>query len=361
MRIYVSTVVWGEAYVRFFLDHALPSLLAPGNLPALAMRHRVVLLIHTDRSGHASINGHLYRHYADIAPLAVDYVLMDAEEIATVHKYDVMSACHRHLVAMAHARDAGIVFVMPDSIYADGSFRSLLPGIAEGRRAILMQGISAARDGVLPALAASPRASRRGGILSIPARPLMRLALDHLHPVTESQFVDAPDFTAHPSFLRWRLGADGCLTHCWHLFPLFVHPVRRADGFLTTIDGDFVGHAVPCADDRMVIGDSDDFLMVEVSDSGKRDFIADRPADPQRVARWARANADTDHRHSVRTPMVFHDGADPRLLQAVRQQAATYIEDILSRLQAMDGVNRQHSDLPHKAVPVGVPPISFSP
>ena len=332
MRIYVSTVVWGEAYVRFFLDHALPSLLAPGNLPALARRHRVVLLIYTDRSGHASINASMYRHYADVAPLAVDYVLMDADEIVTAHKYDVMSACHRHLVAMAHARDAGIVFVMPDSIYADGGFDALLPGIAEGRRAILMQGISAVREEILPALAASPQVLRRGGILSIRARPLMRLALNHLHPVTESQFVDAVNFTTHPSFLRWRLGTNGCLTHCWHLFPLFIHPVGRADGFLTTIDGDFVGRAVPCPDDRMVIGDSDDFLMVEVSGRAKRDFIVDRQADPERIAFWARANADADHRHFVRAPMVFHDGADPLILQMVRQQAVSCVEDILSRL-----------------------------
>src|SRR5689334_14703497 len=36
--IYFSLVVWGEAYVRMFLEFCLPSLLAPANLPAI--RHR---------------------------------------------------------------------------------------------------------------------------------------------------------------------------------------------------------------------------------------------------------------------------------------------------------------------------------
>src|SRR5689334_4148553 len=42
-----STVVWGPWHVGAFLDVNLPSLLAPGNLPAFAARHKVIYRIFT--------------------------------------------------------------------------------------------------------------------------------------------------------------------------------------------------------------------------------------------------------------------------------------------------------------------------
>src|SRR5689334_5784166 len=39
LPLYFSMVVWGEAFISFFLEFCLPSLLAPNNIPAI--RHRV--------------------------------------------------------------------------------------------------------------------------------------------------------------------------------------------------------------------------------------------------------------------------------------------------------------------------------
>src|SRR3954469_7323027 len=53
--VYFSMVVWGEAFVSFFLEFCLPTLLAPNNIPAL--RHRVgsKFVLHTHESDFAAI------------------------------------------------------------------------------------------------------------------------------------------------------------------------------------------------------------------------------------------------------------------------------------------------------------------
>ncbi len=327
--IYASTVVWGDAFVGLLLDYALPSLFASGNLPALAAQFRLRFLIYTTRRDYERINAFVYQHYATFASVAFDYVLIDESWTISDHKYELMGSCHRHMIVRAYREDAGIMFLMPDTIYADGAYGALAPMIAEGRRAILMQGISTVGETFLPALGTAPEVRREPSVLSIAPRPLMRLVIRHPHPITESQYLDAPGFTSHPSFMRWRLGARGCLAHCWHLFPLFIHPRRQADAFLTTIDGDFVSRAVAAPDDCHIVTNSDDFLMVEVSSRDKRDFITDRPAEMKRIVRWIGPNTDILNRGFVRTPLVFHDGADSGLIEAVRNRAAALVGESL--------------------------------
>ncbi|MEX0827939.1 MAG: hypothetical protein WD005_03200, partial [Haliea sp.] len=49
-KIRVITMVWGENYLSDFLTMSLPSLLAPGNLPALAREMECEVVIVTEES-----------------------------------------------------------------------------------------------------------------------------------------------------------------------------------------------------------------------------------------------------------------------------------------------------------------------
>src|SRR5262245_37807379 len=50
--------VWGEAFVRRFLDCCLPTLLAPGNLPALARALPTHFVLLTETTDVALVAGH---------------------------------------------------------------------------------------------------------------------------------------------------------------------------------------------------------------------------------------------------------------------------------------------------------------
>src|SRR3954452_12718724 len=48
--VYFSMVVWGEAFVNFFLEFCLPTLLAPNNIPAIRHRAGSRFVLHTHES-----------------------------------------------------------------------------------------------------------------------------------------------------------------------------------------------------------------------------------------------------------------------------------------------------------------------
>lgn len=234
--------VWGEAYVRTFLDAALPTHLVPGNLPSF--RHtKLVYDIYTDDAGRAAIEAHplfpVLRKAVDEVAF-IDIRALRYEE-RTHHQltlnYSVMNKAHQRSIARATAAGGALLFLNCDTIYSDGVFRRVWNRHEEGYRSVENLSIRTDRDRMLAAL--KPHVGR-DRLLSLSSQDMTRIALRNLHWIAKGRFWNgAPDLTI-PDNLYWQVADTAIIARATHYMPLYVFPRVREVVYSGTIDHGFV-------------------------------------------------------------------------------------------------------------------------
>lgn len=289
---HVVTCVWGEEYTKVFVDLALPAMLAPGNLPALADGPRNLYHIVTTDADQATIeNSAAFPRLAELVKVQFDRI--DAPSSDTP-RHDIQSYSNRLGIATADAAGAAIIFLNPDVIVADGGVRSLRRMIAAGKRAINVLGIRMIRERAVPRLMKHHR-SGAGDVLTISPRQLIGLAMDALHPLTMMQVHNARDYDWLPSAILWPVGRQGMVARCFHLHPMCVYPRVKNARFSTTIDDDYLRAACPDPEDEYVVLESDEFCAVEMSGLDRIGRSQPRPDNDGAFVDWALIGAKPHH------------------------------------------------------------------
>ena len=118
--------VWGYHYVRQFLEFGLPTLLAPGNVPAVAAELPTEFVILTSSDDEAFISEHpTFKHLGSICKTTIhpiDHLITDGNYSTTIT-----------LAYTEAVRDVGeamidmcFFFLVADYIIADGSLANVL-------------------------------------------------------------------------------------------------------------------------------------------------------------------------------------------------------------------------------------------
>ena len=309
MQLNAITVVWGPEYTRFFLDAVVPSLLWPGNLPAIAENHRPAYLLYTTLEDAQVMDAH--PAFARLKTVAEVQIHSIEENIADpAKKYEVAASCHKDALSRVAAEGAALLLLSPDCVYSDGALAHAFGHLRRGKRAVLSASLRAAKEGFEPALAAL---CGMGGVRPADPRALFALAMDHLHPLSRTLLVDSQEFSTWPSHVYWPVGdegAEGILAHCFHLHPLMVRPREFYRDFRDAMDNDFLAQACPDPAEMHLIDDSDDALGVEVSAQAQFDHLI-RPCrfHPANVAEWSHLFANAQHREFFRVPVRFRASA----------------------------------------------------
>jgi hypothetical protein len=301
-----AVVVWGEAYIDTFLRIVLPSHLAPGNLPAFPGLGRCTYAIHTTAADVARFEASpAFRRLCELLPTRL---VARPEGLDPEDRYERLIQGTRDAVREAREANAYLVILPPDNLYSEGTFPALARWAEAGRKAVVLPGIRLTQE------TAAPEFLRRwppeaAGRLSYPPRALARLALEHLHPLSQSLFTDSDHFhNEWPSHIYWRVDADGFLCTACHLHPLMVDP--GAGGALgdSTIDGAFLEEL--CADprDAHVAQDSDEMLALELSPRGQFPPKPPGHANPYRIARFIDNHTTALHRAFLDHPVRIHAG-----------------------------------------------------
>src|SRR4051794_1184385 len=119
--VYLSLAVWGDEHVAMFMEFCLPSLLAPGNIPSICRRSGSRFLLHTREADLAIM--------ARSAPfqLLKQHIEIDIQFIDTSGggAHDVLTRCHGEAMAAANAAGVPVIFLSPDTIWADGSIAAV--------------------------------------------------------------------------------------------------------------------------------------------------------------------------------------------------------------------------------------------
>ena len=321
--LHFVTSVWGEQFCDTFLSVTLPCLLSTGNIPSISDKSSCVYKIFTSPESRKVIEqsaavGRL-RQYVDIEIRLI--------EGRSGNKYDTSSDCYRIATREAHNAGAATVYLIPDMVFADGGIASCIDVLRSGKRAILSLGLRTVRNTLAPELLKN---FCKDGSICIRPRELVRLAIGHLHPITESHFYEGTSSTFHPAAFCWPVTEDGFVVHSFHLQPIALYPCSASAEFSGTIDDDLLLQSGFSEDQIHIVCDSDEILWFEMSDLSYRFPMPKRHGMGQ-IVNWMETACNQRHRWMFQHAIRIHSGeVDTPTWNSVEAQAKKVAQEVLS-------------------------------
>ena len=236
-KILLGISAWG-GYLDTFFQYGLPSLMAEGNLPALAKEYEILFQIHTDKEGFARFFNKL--------PYSCNMVI----DVTNEDKYEQLGRHQYKDLVLAKKMGADYHLLHPDFVYSDNCFSGVLKAIERGHKAIVRLVVSTVAEDILPELD-RPRS----------AIDLSTLAFQHRHPGIRNWFVTGNGYPG--THVLAFVGKDTIRMSSPHASPVYI-----ANEVITPLDSKLPLDSVL---DLVITGDiycpkpEDGIVMIEVS------------------------------------------------------------------------------------------------
>ena len=324
--------VWGHRYVRQFLEVGLPTLLARGNVPALAQSLPCEFELLTSAADEGYIRQHpVFRRLAGVCRASIrqiDHLITAGNNSTTL----TLAYTEAIKAAGPAIRDTCFFFLVSDYIVADGSLASVLARIRAGASAVLVGNFQVTAEEAMPWL--GDRIGPEAPHASLSARELMHWALEHLHPATLANTVNASlTHNAHTNRLFWRVDDQTLLGRFYLMHMVAVRPEVTDFRVGASWDYSFVPEMCPSGN-ISVITDSDEYLVVEMQPRAhEAGFLRHGPLRPEVLARSLREWTTAQHRHNVAHSLVYHAGDLPAVLPAIVAAADEYVAQVRRELR----------------------------
>jgi len=333
--------VWGDEFVGQFLDHSLPTLLAPGNIPALAEKLPTRFVFLTRARHEAAIRAHpAFRHLAQVSEVAfspIDDLIAPGN-----HSTTITLAFARGVRETGPAMlDTCFFFLVADYIMADGSLAAVLARMQKGASAVQVGNFQldeATAEGWL-----QERLAGAGTSLALTPREVMRWALGCMHPLTAANIVNFPlCHNVAANRLLWRVDADTLIGRFYLLHMICIRPEITDFVIGASCDYSFVPEMCPSGN-VATIADSDDYLVVEVQPTGhEAQFLRLGPDSVEGLARSLSEWTTAGHRANARQTIVFHASDLPAALPAALAEAGGFIDELGAKMARRPQPHRDH-------------------
>jgi hypothetical protein len=333
--------VWGPRHIEQFLETSLPTLLAPGNVPALADKLPCGFVLMTRSSDAERIRRHpLWQRLGEVCEAqvrAIDDLISEGN-----HAVTLTLAYERAIRAAGAAmRDTCFILLVADYLLSDGSLAAVLARVEAGASAVLTGTPQVVSEDALRWMREQVR--DRSGAVALPARTLMRWSLGHLHPATAASFVDfAATHPAQVNRLFWRAGADAMIGRFYLMHPIALRP--ELDDFTIGAACDYSFVPEMCPSGRVaVMTDSDEFLAVEMQ---PRAYHAGNVRwggiGTRRLARGLSQWTTAQHRENATHTLVFHAGPVGKEVARAAREADAFVARVGGHLSVRPQAHRDH-------------------
>jgi hypothetical protein len=307
---------FGETCVGLMTDFLLPSLAAPGNIPAKGGSQTI--LITTTEADRPRIE-------ASPVYAALQGCTTIKLRITDTPGPNTMTESHNAALQLAAESDhAAAILLNADTLIPDHCLTRAVARHNRGASAVYIGAFRTARDHILAPLATHRNAD--GTVLAIDSRALTTLSLRHIHPSMLSRFWTSSHISNMPSVHIWDCGGGTLLMRGFHLHVLLCRPTRRDALIEKTLDAEFLSAAVP--DTRFVDAmlDSDEAFLCETTpierDPGWETYT---PVDENnrmwKSAFWCHEWYDPQLWHAASLPFLYHSGEIPANTEQVIKES----------------------------------------
>jgi len=333
--------VWGYGYVRQFLEYGLPTMLAPGNIPALAAALPTEFVILTSADDESFITEHpTFKRLASTCRTkihTIDHLITDGNYSTTI-TLAYTEAVRELGEAMV---DTCFLFLVSDYIIADGSFANALKRIQKGTSAVVVGNMQVARESALPWL--QERLAGNELSLSLQPRELMQWALNNLHPLVLANTVNLPfSHNTDSNRLFWRIDGNTILGRFYLMHMLCVRPEITDFVIGSSCDYSFVPEMCPSGNVD-IITDSDEYLVIEMQTrSHESKFLRPGPFEVVPLAKSLSEWTTSVHRDNANHTLLFHADEIPAEINRGIAEADAFIADLTKNLARKPQPYRGH-------------------
>ena len=322
--------LWGKNYIDMFFSLSLRTLLADGNIPAVAKEYDCIFTFLTTRHDISLFSKQklfpILSRYCEIRYVEIEDTIFPGNHSATltVALERGMRNCGNPM------KETYFIFLVADYLFGRDSLCGLLPHMRKGVSAITAGNYQIVKEEVLEELKAL--VEPKTGVISVPNRELVAWSFLHLHPMTVANTLDAtPTHALHSNRVFWRLDKDTLLGRFYLRHMLCIRP--EIDNYIIGSSCDYSYVEEMCPSGNVVhLSDSDDYFVVELqplAHEGK--YIAAGDHNPADMAASLESWATAEQRANAYRPILFHS-AD---LNPLAQKALTESEAYIRRMEAM--------------------------
>jgi len=277
---------WGEDYISL-AEGSLRSLAAPGNIPALAEKYDVRLLLITPQGSYDQLaSSGVFELFDGCFPVEhlvmPDEVVLSQEHLKPTPLMYYTYSIAMHLgVALAKEMNGAIAPLFTDAIFADGSWRHIANLIDQGYEAINGTCPACNREAMTEAVEGL---RTDAGTLELSPDELMSLAGKNLHIIVTSALVSPQnhDFSCPPGILYWRNGTT-LAAHGFHIHPLYISAKALAtyDHYkFTSMDGHLCLNVFPDESDwgkTRIVENTENYGLVSLTSAHQESVTTKRP------------------------------------------------------------------------------------
>jgi hypothetical protein len=341
------TFAWGRDYLDNLLDFALPAVLAPGNLPALTAVFDCTVAIVTEDKLFNYVRAHpIIKKLEQVCPIAL-IPLDDLVSEPWQYGMTLAYALFRGFADLGPAMtDTYILFLNADFILADGCYAKLIDRIRSAERVHLAPSYCTVEERLRPLLRNAKR--QNGGILVIPPQQMAELILAHLHNTIRAKTVNQSFFEfEYADQFYWKVDARTLIGHQMPIALIGMRPERQLTDLNTFWDWGVVYEFCP-SQQLTVIGDSDDFLMMELRHKDKSmDSVLFGRSSPKQIAQRLMGHITQYQLDNARFELLLHSGALPSDFAEARRELQSYMRRVLRHLPSAPNHRRHRQWLYH--------------
>jgi|GEM_PF-6603988 len=342
--------VWGEEYVERYVKLSLPSQLSAGNLGAIPPGKGRYLIYTRKEHRRAIVRSAAYRRLRELVDTAIEYLDDLPDPRLSRGPHELQTAAYARGIRAASGRDTAFVFMTPDTLFGDGTFRAMVRRAEEGKRCHLIASVRMLVDGAYSCLAHHRRPEHVEA--AIPCRELVRAGLDNLHPISLGHVVENGRVRAF-QHLYHRVDSRGLLVRGFHLHPLLVWPRNPDATIRNTLDDAYIERACPDPADWYLSTDSDEMCVFEFSQAEhKPGMVGQNPLADSELSRYLRQMTTEAHRRHVLERVRIHTGEVSEAEWAALEPDSDALVQRLLQL---------HSRIPVEVVVAAPPPPAPSP
>jgi len=219
----IGSIAWGEAFVDKFMNYHVASLLASGNIPALARKRKVIHSIVTTETDRKRIVAHplfrRLREHAEVVFTCFPEKFLEQRERDQYNFYYFYGLLDHQSVFLASALRGELYLLPVDIVLSRDSLSNLARHLAAGADSCSVAGIECDPSPLGAWLDARSRGA--AGELDLPADELLTAAIGMPDAYSRSLFMTPGNqsFCRHPRELIWPM-AGGLAIHS-----IFMHPV----------------------------------------------------------------------------------------------------------------------------------------
>ncbi len=340
-KINFLLALWGESFISMFCDISLRSLLAPGNIPALAKEYKCIFTLLTKKE-----NIPCFERQA-LYPLLKTHCEIRYVEIGDVifpnnHSATLTVALER---GMRESGDAMLstyfIYLMADYLFAGNAFSGLLPHLRRGVSAVTAGNYQVVEEEILENVRSFINPAT--GIIDIPGRELVGWSLRHLHPVTVANTVNAEEtHTLHANRLFWRVGEDTLIGRFYLRHTLCLKPERTDYIIGGPWDYSYLPEMCPSGNVAHIT-DSDEYFVIELQPLAYEDkYVAAGPHVPAVTAESLSEWTTAGQRANAHIAVTYHSNDVPPQAKAVIAQSGQYVASLEKMMAATPATARGH-------------------